>query len=143
MKKITLLILTIFTLISCFHKKDKKVLSKKEKISQSSSMADSELEFENEKISLISIMREIPKDSVKMILKDYYSKYYSSIDIEDKYTEEFIDTISRNRKMSRQKVASIIFNFKYEMRTKQEIEQEAIENYEEFKIDEGEKDDPF
>ncbi|QIH40281.1 hypothetical protein G7A72_16350 [Flavobacterium sp. Sr18] len=143
MKNIILLIFIIFCLNSCSNKKEEKVLSKSEKLTDSYFQADSELEFENEKITLISIMRGIPKDSVYLILRDYYAKNDLSFDIDSKSTENFIDTISKNRKMSKRKIASIIFNFKYEMQTKDEIEQDAIENYEDFKKDDRESEDEY
>lgn len=118
-------------------------MSKSEKLTDSYFQADSELEFENEKITLISIMHGIPKDSVYLILRDYYAKNDLSFDIDSKSTENFIDTISKNRKMSKRKIASIIFSFKYEMQTKDEIEQDAIENYEDFKKDDRESEDEY
>jgi hypothetical protein len=143
MKNIILLIFIIFCLNSCSNKKEEKVLSKSEKLTDSYFQADSELEFENEKITLISIMHGIPKDSVYLILRDYYAKNDLSFDIDSKSTENFIDTISKNRKMSKRKIASIIFSFKYEMQTKDEIEQDAIENYEDFKKDDRESEDEY
>ena len=143
MKNIILLIFTIFCLNSCSNKKEEKVLSKSEKLTGSYSQADSELQFENEKIALISIMRGIPQDSVYLILRDYYAKNDMSFDIDNKFTEKFIDTISKNRKMSKRKIASIIFNFKYEMQTKDEIEQDAIENYEDYKNESSESESEY
>jgi hypothetical protein len=118
-------------------------MSKSQKVTDSYSHADSELEFENEKIALISIMHGIPKDSVYLILRDYLAKNDLSFDIDNKFTEKFIDTISKNRKMSKRKIASIIFNFKYEMQTKDEIGQDAIENHEDFRKDDRESEDQY
>jgi hypothetical protein len=143
MKSIILLILTILSLNSCSHKKEKKIISKSHKVADSYSQADSELEFENEKITLISIIHGIPKDSVHLILRDYLVKNDLSFDIESKFAEKFIDTISKNRKMSKRKIASIIFNFKYEMLTKDDIEQDIIENNEDFRKDDRESEDQY
>ena len=40
--------------------------------------------------------------------------------------------------MSKHKIASIIFSFKYEMQTKTEIEDNAIDTYEDFLINKRE-----
>ena len=123
-----------FTLNSCFNKDEKKDEIKSNKIEDANQIADFELEFENEKIALISIMQGISTDSVKLVLRDYFTKNYLSNDIENEFTEKIIDTISEQRKMSKHKIASIIFSFKYEMQTKTEIEDNAIDTYEDFLI---------
>ena len=137
MKYITILLFALLFFNSCANKQEEKVLTKTEQIAESYSQADSELEYDNEKITLISIIRGIPKDSVYLILRDYYAKNNLSFDMDNNFTEKFIDTISKNRKMSKRKVASIIFNFKYEMQTKEEIEQEAFESYDDLKNNSG------
>ena len=116
-----------FTLNSCFNKDEKKDEIKSNKIEDANQIADFELEFENEKIALISIMQGISTDSVKLVLRDYFTKNYLSNDIENEFTEKIIVTISEQRKMSKHKIASIIFSFKYEMQTKTEIEDNAID----------------
>ena len=45
--------------------------------------------------------------------------------------------------MSKRKIASIIFNFKYEMLTKDDIEQDIIENNEDFRKDDRESEDQY
>ena len=149
MKNTILMLLAILCLTSCSEKKekkekeDKKILTKSQKVTESYAQADLELEFENEKIALISIMHGMPKDSVYSILRDYYAKNDLSCDIYNEFTEKFIDTISKNRKMPKRKIASIIFNFKYEMQTKEEIEQDAIENQEEFSDDDWKSENQY
>ena len=127
-----------FILNSCFDKASKKDKIKLNKVEDASQIADFELEFENEKIALISIIQGISTDSVKLVLRDYFTKNYLSNDIENEFTEKIIDTISEHRKMSKQKIASIIFSFKYEMQTKTEIEENAIDTYEDFLINKRE-----
>ncbi|WP_447636908.1 hypothetical protein [Flavobacterium microcysteis] len=144
MRNITFIILLIILFLnSCSNKKEKNIIPKSKKIEDSYSQADSELEFEKEKIALLSVIRGIPKDSIYLVLRDYYAKNDLLSNFENDYTEEFIDTISKNRKMSKQKVASIIFSFKYEMQTKEEIEQEAKDSYEEFKNDNIENEEQY
>lgn len=136
--KFFVIIFMCFTLNSCFNKDEKKDKIKLDKIEDANQIADFELEFENEKIALISIIRGIPTDSVKLILRDYFTKNYLSNDIENQFTEKIIDTISENRKMSKQKIASIIFSFKYEMQTKEEIEQKTLDSYDDLLINKRE-----
>lgn len=136
--KFFVIICMCFILNSCFDKDSKKDKIKLNKVEDASQIADFELEFENEKIALISIIQGISTDSVKLVLRDYFTKNYLSNDIENEFTEKIIDTISEHRKMSKQKIASIIFSFKYEMQTKTEIEENAIDTYEDFLINKRE-----
>ena len=80
-----------------------------------------------EKITLLSISKNIPLKQVNSVLKDYYDKtslafvYNNNSD----YYEKVIDTISKKYNLSNQKTASIIFSYQYELITEEEI----IENY--------------
>lgn len=112
MKKI--IIILILTLIGCNKNKEsiqtkkEKPLSKEEKASIS---GDIVLEDENEKIAVIAIKNKMPIDSAYLILHDYYSKtnlnYYSEIEV----YEKIIDSISKDLKTPKEKVASLIFEF--------------------------------
>ena len=45
------------------------------------------------------------------------------------FTPQIIDTINTNSNLSKTKIAKIIFSYKYEMYTKEEIEDQAVEYY--------------
>lgn len=87
--------------------------------------ADYELRTNSEKLMLLSILKKIPKDTLQLILRDYIKKnplpeYVTAVDN--------IDTIAQKYNISKFKIASIIFSYRYEMLTKDEIEETAIEN---------------
>lgn len=138
---IKILLLSLFlVLISCTEKSAE--TSSKDIMQLKYSEADQLLEEYDEKVELISIIRNVPKDSVYLILRDYYAKA-DNIWIDDKPSvSKVIDTISMTRKMSKEKIASIIFNFKYEMITTEDVENDLQESYEAAQYDEGEEYDP-
>ena len=125
MKKI--LIILIFLVISCKDKEPEKVITKApEKVVNPYSSADYDLSKNSEKLMLLSILKKIPQDTLRLVLRDYLK--------ENQYIEygnftDNIDTISQKYNISKFKIASIIFSYKYEMLTKEEIEQSAIETY--------------
>jgi hypothetical protein len=104
---------------------DKKELDKKEKQRISYEIADAELLFQKKKIVLLSEIKGVPYDTLYHILRDYYSKTlysaYLSLDSSRFICEIAIDSVSKNYHISRYKIASLIFSFKYEMRSKEDI----------------------
>ncbi|SHM05296.1 hypothetical protein [Flavobacterium xinjiangense] len=103
----------------------KKELSKKEQQIDQYFLADLELESEDEKITLLSILKNTSKDSIILVMRDYLlNTENDSIPYKD-----IINTISQKYNMRNRKVASIIFSYKYEMLTKDNITDEFIENY--------------
>ncbi|RZK47913.1 MAG: hypothetical protein EOO99_11955 [Pedobacter sp.] len=123
--------LLLAMMISCKDKEEvEKPASKLELEKKASENAELELEDKGEKIALISAAKDYPLDSTYLILKDYYTKANEFDFNSGNYYDSIFNLISKNRKVSKKKVAQIIFAFKYEVLTREEIEQEFIDNYE-------------
>jgi hypothetical protein len=78
----------------------------------------------------MSTIKIIPYDSLNLILIDYYagtSKYTYSDSLKF-YSESAINAISKKYNISRRKIASLIFSFKYEMLSKEEILESETES---------------
>lgn len=131
MKKIIPLLL-LFT--ACNNNEPKKEVEKtKEKVEETQdleSLSNLELQMSPEKVSLLSIIKGIPRDSVFMILNDYKTKIPDEIFIgDDKMkVERVIDSISQLRHMSKKRIASLIFSFNYELITKEEMKNQDEDN---------------
>lgn len=129
MKKLIL----IFVIIAfgCNDKKETEFLESQEKIKKeydkAHTVTDVLLDFDGEKLALLSIIKNTPNDTLRLVLKDYLNKTYPFVTDASK-VDKIIDTISQNYHMSKVKIASIVFSYNYEMLTKDEIEQNAIEN---------------
>jgi len=110
--------LTFLNFISCIDndKVDSKIKKEKSKIEKDK---DFLVEEDIEKITLLSISKNISQEQVKSILNDYYEKTLV-FDDEIDYTK-IIDDIAKKNKLTNQKVASIIFSFQYEQITEDEI----------------------
>ncbi|MFV0218390.1 hypothetical protein OBK16_12030 [Empedobacter falsenii] len=127
--KIPLIFLGIVTLFfSCF-KKEKNELTKKERIQKIYKYVSHDIDIDKEKIALLSILKNIPINDATTILKEYKFKKEFINDFNGDYTIQIIDTISRQNNIPKKTIASLIFSFEYEMITKEEIEDLAIENY--------------
>jgi hypothetical protein len=129
MKK--LLLILILIVFGCKDKKETEFIKEQEQRKEKGkvknvSYADMLLEMDAEKLMLLSILKKTPQDTLRLVLRDYLK--------ENQYTEygnftDNIDTISQKYHISKFKIASIIFSYKYEMLTKEEIEESAIESY--------------
>lgn len=104
--------------------KEKGENKRKEKIA---TYADMILKLDAEKLALLSIIKKIPNDTLHLVLKDYINKTFPLVTDVSK-VDKIIDTISQKYHISKVKIASIVFSYNYEMLTKDEIEQSAIEN---------------
>ncbi|NCT17249.1 MAG: hypothetical protein GW771_03310, partial [Flavobacteriia bacterium] len=109
---------------------------KKSEIEKDYEFADMLLMFEGEKIGLLSIIKDVPSEKIHAVLRDYKAKtmsnssYYS---LEDpNYLVNLIDTIATKNNLSKKLTASIIFSYKYEMITEDEIVENYREYYEEY-----------
>jgi hypothetical protein len=114
--KITSLLLLIYSCNSDNKLKDKQVSNLE--------LADYEISSQEEKVALLASIKDVSFDTLNLILKDYYSKtsdYYSTNDSLAFIVDKTINSISKSYKMSKSTVASIIFSFKYEMQTKEDI----------------------
>ena len=127
MKFIVPILIIVSGVFSCKDSKPKKVLNAKEKQEE---RAKDELSDYSEKIVLLSTIKKIPYDSLSLILTDYYSitsDYINTSDSSKFYSEKAINEISSKYHISKRRVASLIFSFKYEMLTKEEIADEELE----------------
>ncbi|SEF49785.1 hypothetical protein [Flavobacterium urumqiense] len=131
MKKILLILILI--VFGCKDKEETEFLESQEKIKKeydkAHSLTDVLLDFDGEKLALLSIIKNTPNDTLRLVLKEYLKKTFPLVTDASK-VDKIIDTISQKYHISKIKVASIVFSYNYEMLTKDEIEQSAIENEE-------------
>ncbi len=129
MKKIFYLTILLTIIFSC-NNSENNDLTELNKQNELYENADLELENHKEKIVLLSIAKNIPTDSLYLILREYYSK---TGNIEDEINFSYvkiIDTISIKLKIPKKRIANLIYDFKYEMITKESIEDELFEESE-------------
>ncbi|HQX44969.1 MAG: hypothetical protein IPO72_04075 [Saprospiraceae bacterium] len=85
-----------------------------------------------EKINLLAEYNKIHVDSLISIIRDYLeltSKSTNpSFSKEERYKSSF-EKLNQRYKLSKKKLAGIIFSYQYEMITREEIEESAIEDY--------------
>ena len=79
------------------------------------------IEYHEERVSLLAIAKEIPGETLKSILIDYYMETALLNEIKIKENENIVTNISKKYSVSKVKVASLIYNFEYEMLTRDEI----------------------
>jgi hypothetical protein len=131
MKK--LLLILILIVFGCKDKKETEFLKtqeqRKEKYEKAHSATDLLLELDAEKLALLSIIKNTPNDSLHLILKDYLDKTYPLV-TDASHVDKVIEEISKKYHIPKTKIASIVFSYNYEMLTRDEIEQSAIENEE-------------
>jgi len=121
---------------SCQHYKPKeetkKVITEAEKLQKFNDRIEDDLSYEKEKITLLSEVRKISFDTLNLILRDYYvvTDTVSNSDENSKYLyQTAIAKISDRYNISKSKIASLIFSYKYEMLTKEDIGESAIEDF--------------
>jgi hypothetical protein len=119
-----ILALTLLIFISCNKTEQKKEIFKKEQQINKYFLADLELESEDEKITLLSMLKNTSKDSIILVMRDYLLNTES----DSMSYKDIINKISQKYNISNNKVASIIFSYKYETLTKEDITNEFIEN---------------
>ena len=127
MKKI--LFMLILIVFGCKDKEtelNEKTEKRKEKAEIPGTYEDAILDMDAEKLALLSIIKKIPNDTLHLVLKDYLYKTGFFID-NNTQVDKVIDTISQKYNIPKVKIASLLFSYKYEMLTKDEIEQNAIE----------------
>lgn len=146
----TLLILLQF-FCSCQDSKPKKekkeIISETEKLENLNENIERQLSYEKEKIILLSEIRKIPFDTVNFILRDYYvitDTVSSSDENSRQLFQNAIVKISNKYKISKSKIATLLFSYKYEMITKEEIEESAVEDFKDnYEEEQPEPDDPY
>ena len=124
-KQIFTVWLVVFSFISCNKEKKEpeKVLTEKEIEENKYSLADFELEENQEKIVLLSFIKKTPKDSIKLVIREYLMETESK----DSLFEESIEKTAKKYSIPLKKVASIVFSYKYEALTEDEVQEKVIE----------------
>lgn len=88
------------------------------------------LKSDAEKIGLLSVIKNVPQEKTNSVLREYLLKTFISEEFKanknSEYIEKLVDSIAIKNKLPSILTASIIFSYKYEMTTKDEI----IDDYE-------------
>lgn len=119
MKTSHLIIICLGLLCSCGKNEEKTQPTKAEELAKSYELA--EYFLDKEKVALYSIINNIDKEKVKNVNMDYNVLTEDNWDMDLDFVEKVIDTISQNRNIDRKEVAKIIFSYKYEIVTRDEI----------------------
>lgn len=143
MKVKYLLIFTFLFLVLACNKSTKKQETKKELTEQEKALkkykyAELELGYQKEKIFLLSEIKRIKYDTLYQILKEYIANTPEFIKYEkspEKDLAKIIEDISIKLELSKAKVASVIFSYKYEMMTQEEIVEKAADEYQNSQIE--------
>jgi hypothetical protein len=126
MRKLTIPLFVSLVLISSCKIKSKPQPTKAEIEKVQMEMAENEANDDKEKIVLLSIIKQMPYDTLFSILRDYY---FAVSNTNNDYQKAVFYTVSHHG-FSEKKIASVIFSFEYEMMTRGDIlEDEADENY--------------
>lgn len=131
MKYLLILILVIFSSCNNLSQNESEVNVNK-KTEKEYPVESDILEFEKEKIALLSIIKEVPYEITNSVIKDYLNSYISSeMLFGEKNPNDFfkvIDSIAVKNKISRKLTASIIYSYQYEMITSDEINENSEVN---------------
>lgn len=130
------MLLLIHLFLACDNQEPekKKVVEKSEaeELQERINSIENILKNESEKINLLAEFHRIPFDTLNSILRDYLvftSIYYNKDETRVEKYKSSISKLNLRYKISKSKLASLIFNYKFEMITKEEIEDKAIEYY--------------
>jgi len=122
----------ISMLVYSCNSSSKQEAPKKSKTETGYEIADMFLEYDAEKIGLLSIIKNVPHEQANSVLRDFLAKTYGSgllsMDSLD-YVVKVVDTIARKNNLSKKLTASIIFSYQYEMITREEIMEEFKDEY--------------
>ena len=151
MKTIFTLFIALYFFCSCNdtkpRKEKKNVITESENFEELNGKIERRLSYEKEKIILLSEARKIPFDTVNLILRDYYVAIDTVLSSDENSKQLFqsaIVKISTRYEISTAKVASLIFSYKYEMLTKEDIEESAIEDFiDNYEEQAPEPEDPY
>lgn len=117
MKKIIILIISCL-LFSCEESKKQDSINDVVKIRK---ISEEYVKYNGEKITLLSISKGIPCDTLQSILVDYYTERGMLESGTVKNYENIILKISDKYNLPKRIIASFIYNFEYEMLTREEI----------------------
>jgi hypothetical protein len=108
-------------LFSACNKAEPKKVSKE---STKRSWGDIELSFEGEKLMLLSKLKQIPYDTVYSVLNDYISatwEHQYSRDSSHIFSEMAIMDAANEYHLSERKIASLVFSYKYQALTSEDV----------------------
>ena len=111
MNKIIYLIVAL-TIISCNNSKEIKDKSTNNN-KKNEFFTDFLLSFDEEKIVLLSISKDIPYKKTKSVLRDYLKKTKDSLFKESGFYFSVIDTVAKKNNLTQKEVANIIYNYNY------------------------------
>lgn len=124
----------------CSNSDSRKELSEKEKQEIEIKHAKWELDDQKEKIVLLASIKNIPSDSLYDILMDYTIQAGGAYSFSTRFDsipyEKITEAVARKHRTSKHRIASLIFSFKYEMRTPDEIIEKADEDRAQAEADE-------
>jgi len=151
MKTLFVLLILLQFFCSCQDSKqkkaEKKILTEVEKLDNLKENIERKLSYEEEKIILLSEISKTPFDTVNLIIRDYYlitDTISSSVENSSKLFQDAIVKISDNYKISKSRIAALLFSYKYEMVTKEELELGAVEDVtDNYKEEQPEQDDRY
>lgn len=128
--RFTFLILILLTSLSC---KESSHVAPLDTTNEKFELAKDELDGHSEKIVLLSEIKRISYDSLSNILLDYYTitSYYADSDSSKFYSQEALNKVSKKYHIQKAKIASLIFSFKYEMLSREDIANEEFDKREE------------
>ena len=113
-----LTIIVILLAIGCNESKKQDSINDIVKIRK---LSEEYVEYNGEKITLLSISKGIPCDTLQSILVDYYTERGMLESGTVKNYENIILKISDKYNLPKRIIASFIYNFEYEMLTREEI----------------------
>lgn len=123
MQKIAILLFCLL-IYSCksYHKQEP---TKEEREKIEAGLIEDQLRDSKEKIVLLSVIKKIPYDTLFSILKDYNLELH-----QNNYTdyEKALFYTSQHHNFSLNQIALLIFNFNYEMMSRDDIIQDDINN---------------
>lgn len=141
MKNIIPFFLIVLFICSC-NSSTKEKEPTKSKTELDYEIADMFLEYDAEKIGLISIIKGIPHEKANSVLRDYLAKTNGStmLTMENpEYVVKVVDSIARKNNLSNKITASIIFSYQYEMITRDEIVEDAMDEMQEHDYEPAEQ----
>lgn len=125
----TALIILLIVLTSCTDETARNPEKSRTPTKESKEQRRYESEIESldpEKIILFSVIYKLDKNKIADIIALYETKIDYSDDLD--FIEKVIDTIANTKNLTKEKVAKIIFSYKYELLSKQEIEDNYLDD---------------
>lgn len=115
----------VFLVYSCNETKEKKV-DKLEEEQKALEKVENELNNNGEKIYLLAEANRLPFDTVYNLFRDFYLIYNK----EGSYMEDALNYTVSKHSIAKSKAAALVFSYKYEMLTREEIFDDEISKYE-------------